>query len=70
MSTPPDRPAAPAPPSGPSPQIGEVRYPLPEMLREIELERRESSFAMETLDQVEIQKMFASRRRRDVRRKK
>jgi len=59
-----------APATGPSPQVGEVRYSLAEMLREIELERRESSFAMETLDQVEIQKMFASRRRRDVRRKK
>lgn len=43
--------------------IREVRYSLPEMLREIEIERRESSFAMETLDQVEIQKLFASRRR-------
>ena len=59
-----------APATGLSPQVGEVRYSLAEMLREIELERRESSFAMETLDQVEIQKMFASRRRRDVRRKK
>jgi hypothetical protein len=46
-----------------APAISEVRYPLPEMLREIEIERRESSFAMETLDQVEIQKLFASRRR-------
>jgi len=45
------------------PAISEVRYSLPEMLREIEIERRESSFAMETLDQVEIQKLFASRRR-------
>jgi hypothetical protein len=52
------------------PQLGEVRYSLTEMLREIELERRESSFSMETLDQVEIQKMFANRRSRDARRKK
>ena len=70
MSTKPDPKTSPPPPAGQPPQIGEVRYPLGEMLREIELERRESSFAMETLDQVEIQKMFASRRRRDVRRKK
>jgi hypothetical protein len=46
-----------------SPQVSEVRYSLAELLREIEVERRESSFAMETLDQVEIQKMFANRRR-------
>jgi hypothetical protein len=56
--------------SVPAPQISEVRYSLVDMLREIELERRESSFAMETLDQVEIQKMFANRRRRDARHKK
>jgi hypothetical protein len=62
-------PTAPAA-SAQSPQISEVRYSLMEILREIELERRESSFAMETLDQVEIQKMFASRRRRDASRKK
>jgi hypothetical protein len=43
--------------------VGEVRYSLPELLREIEVERRESSFAMETIEQVEIQKMFANRRR-------
>ncbi len=59
----------PVPPPAPRPQIGEVRYSLAEMLREIEVERRESSFAMETLDQVEIQKMFATRRRRNVRSK-
>lgn len=50
--------------------IAEVRYDLPEMLREIEQERRDSSFAMETLEQVEIRKMFASRNRRHARDKK
>jgi hypothetical protein len=40
------------------------------MLREIELERRESSSAMETLDQLEIRKMFAGRRQRHARDKK
>jgi hypothetical protein len=62
----------PTPPAAsvPSPQISEVRYPLSEMLREIQLERSESSFGMETIDQVEIQKMFASRRRRHVQHKK
>jgi hypothetical protein len=56
--------------SAQSPQVSEVRYSLTDMLREIELERRESSFSMETLDQVEIQKMFANRRRRNGRHKK
>jgi hypothetical protein len=60
----------PAPTSAQRPHIGEVRYSLAEMLREIEVERRESSFSMETLDQLEIKKMFASRRRRDARTKK
>lgn len=50
--------------------ISEVRYALPEMLLEIEQERRDSSFAMETLEQVEIRKMFASRQRRHARDKK
>ena len=50
--------------------ISEVRYALPEMLREIEEERRDSSYAMETLEQVEIRKMFASRQRRHARDKK
>jgi hypothetical protein len=57
-------------PSVQSAQLGEVRYSLGDLLREIVLERRESSFSMESLDQVEIQKMFSSRRRRDVHRKK
>jgi hypothetical protein len=43
--------------------VSEVRYSLPDLLREVEVERRESSFAMETLDQGEIQKMFSTRRR-------
>jgi hypothetical protein len=54
---------SPAPAPEGRPQVGEVRYSLAELLREIEVERRESSFSMETLDQVEIQKMFANRRR-------
>jgi len=66
MTDDPDPALAPAP----APQICEVRYSLAEMLREIEVERRESSFAMETLDQLEIKKMFANRRRRNVRNKK
>lgn len=66
-------PDIPLPPSGtpaPTPQLNEVRYPLTDMLAEIKLERSESSFGMESLDQVEIQKMFANRRRHHVRQKK
>jgi hypothetical protein len=50
--------------------IREVRYSLPEMLNEIELERSESSIGMETLDQGEIQQLFAKRRQRHGRDKK
>lgn len=46
-----------------------VRYSLPELLREVEQERRESAFAMEMLDQLEIGKMFVNRKRRRVRNK-
>ena len=60
----PDPIASPSEASVRLPQVSEVRYSLAELLREIEVERRESSFSMETLDQVEIQKMFANRRRR------
>ena len=62
--------ADPVPAQPQRPQIGEIRYSLAEMLQEIEVERRESSFAMETLDQLEIKKMLANRRRRNVRDKK
>jgi hypothetical protein len=64
----PERDPDPAP--APAPQVNEVRYSLPDLLREIDLERRESSFSMETLDQVEIGKLFANRRRRHARNKK
>ncbi len=57
-------------PSAPAPRVHEVRYSLTELLREVEIERRESSFAMETLDQAEIAKLFANRRRRHARNKK
>ena len=38
--------------------IGEVRYSLPQLLKELEIERASGSFAMEKLDQKEITKMF------------
>jgi hypothetical protein len=46
---------APKPASAPT----EVRYSLPELLREVEVERNAPAFAMEKLDQVEIAKLFA-----------
>jgi hypothetical protein len=57
-------------PPAPAPQIREVRYSLPEMLSEIELERSESSLGMETLDQAEIRELFAKSKRRHARDKK
>ncbi|MBL9210390.1 MAG: hypothetical protein JNL92_07965 [Opitutaceae bacterium] len=44
--------------------IAEVRYPLPEMLEELKMERAASTFAMEKLDQQEIGKLFKARNTR------
>ena len=41
--------------------VAEVRYSLPEMLQELEVERAVGSFAMEKLDQQEIGKLFKAR---------
>ena len=49
---------APAPPAG---GLAEVRYPLPQMLEELRLERHASTFAMEKLDQNEIGKLFKAK---------
>ena len=35
-----------------------VRYSLPQLLREVKLERDAPAFAMEKLEQVEIAKLF------------
>jgi DNA-binding transcriptional regulator GbsR (MarR family) len=43
-------------------RIAEVRYSLPEMLEELKLERSAGSFAMEKLNQVEITKVFKSKK--------
>jgi hypothetical protein len=53
MSTPSSPPANP-----PLPVVAEVRYSLPDLLRELELERASGVFAMEKLDQAEIGKLF------------
>lgn len=43
--------------------LKEVRYSLPVMLEELKMERRTGMFAMEILDQGEIERLFKSRRR-------
>jgi hypothetical protein len=50
--------------------LGEVRYSLGELLREVRAERNAPAFAMEKLDQVEIAKLYRSSRRRRVLRNK
>ena len=50
--------------------IREVRYSLPVMLRELQLERTQSYFAKEIIDQVEISKIFAQARKERAKRKK
>ena len=45
-------------PASPISTIGEVRYSLPQLLQELEVERAAGSFAMEKIDQVEITKLF------------
>ena len=66
MSTSPDN-SPPVPGTPPT----EVRYSLPDLLREVALERGAPAFAMEKLDQVEITKLYQkSRPRRALKPKK
>ena len=51
-------------------EIKEVRYSLPIMLRELQLERTQSYFAKEIIDQIEITKIFAQARKDRAKRKK
>ena len=52
----------------PSPREGhslsEVRYHLPELLAELQVERTVGSFSQEKLHQVEISKLFKNRKKR------
>lgn len=58
-------PARPNPPSSAGFNgITEVRYSLPELLREVQQERSAPAFAMEKLEQVEIAKLFQKNRPR------
>ncbi len=58
--------ATPAPgiaPPPPSPRLGEVRYSLPELLYELQVERTSGSFSQEKLHQEEISKLFKNRKK-------
>ena len=59
-STPPFPPSATPAPGG----ISEVRYSYKEMIRELKAERSAAVFSMEKLDQVEIGKLFKSKKAR------
>lgn len=50
-------------PTGSAP-VAEVRYSLPEMLREVQQEREAPAFAMERLDQSDINRLFGKKRTR------
>lgn len=52
------------PPTPAAHGISEVRYSLPELLREVKLERDAPAFAMEKLEGVEIAKLFQKNRPR------
>lgn len=51
-------------PAPPDPVRREVRYSLPQLLREVQLEREAPAFAMEKLEQGEITKLFRRQRSR------
>ena len=65
-----DTPEHAAPAARPSLTIAEVRYSLPELLRELTVERATSTFAMEKLDQTEIGKLFKNKAQRRAKLKK
>jgi hypothetical protein len=50
--------------------IAEVRYSLPQMLRELAVERSSGTFSMEKLDQAEIGKLFKAKATRRAKSKK
>ena len=59
------RPSGDSSPPGPQLQaVVGVRYSLPDLLKELKLERASGSFAMEKLDQAEIGKLFKAQPRR------
>lgn len=56
-----ETPEVPPIPQIPKITLAEVRYSLPELLRELNAERGSAAFAMEKLDQTEIAKLFKAK---------
>ena len=56
----------PTPQKPPLHGLGEVRYSLPDLLNELQLERTTSSFSMEKLHQQEISNLFRNRKNRSA----
>ena len=54
----------------PSSALREVRYSLPQLMRELQQERTGSVFSKEILDQMEIAQIFATRRKKNAPRRK
>lgn len=52
------------PDDGGGKDVAELRYYLPDLLRQVDIERAAPVFAMEKLDQVEIKKLFPRNNRR------
>ena len=52
----------PPPPPAPTALLNVVRYSLPELLAEVQAERRAPTYASEQLEQVEIAKLFKKNR--------
>lgn len=50
--------------SSASPQRGDYRYSLREIVEEVKIERRESEFGRQLVDATEINKMFSKAKRR------
>lgn len=46
----------------PLPGLAEVRYSLPALLRDVQVERNAAAYAFEKLDQLEIAKLFKKNR--------
>lgn len=44
-------------------EVQEIRYSLPQLLKELEIERTSSVFSKEILDQTEISKIFDQKKR-------
>jgi hypothetical protein len=68
-TTPPSHEPEQEPAPAAAPVLAEVRYSLPDLLRELKSERASSTFGMERLDQHEIGKLFKTRKTRRAKNK-